>query len=302
MALPQIPKEKLFLIVGLILGIVAIFMVKTYVDQERAAERQKAKKALADIQAKQTAVLVAKKDIPRGVSIESEILEVAIVPNQYLQPQAVTSLHRIAGMVTLAPISKGEQISLSKLAFSQQGAAAGTLAAATPVGKRAITISVDNIAALSGMIRPGDFVDVIALVSMPQQTAQAKQVTQSTVMPLFQNVLILAVGQDRGAFQEADARYKKEEKKEISPLITLALNPEEASLIAFVQEQGKIRLVLRSPEDSQIEPVQSANWDSLFQYLMSKGIVKPEAKEEPKAVESVEIYRGLNKERIPLSK
>lgn len=308
------PKQRLILIIGIILALIAVFFIKVYLDEQRSLYREQAKKALKNIQANQTAVLVAKEDIPRGAAIDPDILETKIVPNQYLQPQAVTSLDRIAGMVAIASISAGEQLSLTKLANPKQ-AGGGGLAESTPVGKRAITISVDNISSLAGMIKPSDYVDVIAMVPVPVQGPDGKQALQVAVMPLFQNVLVLAIGQNTGTIIQApsEGRYKKEEKKEASPLITLALSPQEASLIAFVQEQGKIRLVLRSPADSQIEQVKPASWDTLFQYVMPKETreqpkeVEPPPppepkKEEPKPIDYVEIYRGTNKERVPLSK
>lgn len=297
-------KQRLILIIGIALGLLAVFMAKVYIDQQRSIIQDQAKKAVAQIQASQTAVLVAKKDILRGTVIEPEMLETAIIPNQYIQPQAVASLDRIAGMIAVAPISKGEQISLSKLSYSkQEGAGGGSLAEATPIGKRAVTISVDNLASLAGMVKSGDYVDIIAMLPVPVQTAEGKQATQAAVMPLFQNVLVLAVGQEIGAIAMAqpESRYKREEKREASPspLITLALNPQEASLIAFVQEQGRIRLILRSPADSKIESLQPASWETLFQYLMPREAVKAQVPDESAGY--VEIYRGMSKERIPLS-
>lgn len=292
-------QQQIILSSGIVLAVIAVFMVNAYINQQRQNIQEQAKKALVNIQANQTAVLVAKKEIPRGTAIDAEMLETAIIPNQYIQPQTVTSLDRISGMVTIAPITKGEQISLTKLSSSRL---TGGLAEATPVGKRAITISVDNIASLAGMIKPGDYVDVIAMVAVPVQTPEGKVASQVAVMPLFQNVMVLAVGQETGVSIQPEARYKKEEKKEASPLITLALNPQEANLIAFVQEQGKIRLVLRSPADSQIEPIQLANWDTLFQYVMPKEAHPELKKGELEAAEYVEVYRGLNKEKMPLSK
>jgi hypothetical protein len=45
--------------------------------------------------------------------------------------------------------------------------------------------------------------------------------------------------------------------------------PQEANLLTFAQEaQGKIRLVLRSPADAQIEPAEPASWDTLFQKII----------------------------------
>jgi len=128
------------------------------------------------------------------------------------------------------------------------------------------------------------------------------------VVPLFQNVLVLAVGRDLGAQLSSDSRYRKEEAPAGgSPLITLALTPQEANLMAFITEQGKVRLVLRSPADSKIEPIQPAGWESLFQYLIPQlpGQAKEQAQEimpEKEKPREVEIYRGLKRETIAVSK
>lgn len=291
-------KQKMFLIGGIVFGILAVFMLNSYIQQQRQTAEEEAKR---EVRGNQTTVLVAKQDLVKGIFIDAKMLSSEIVPNQYLQPQAVTSLDRIDGMVTVAQISKGEQITLNKLAYAR---GQESLASAIPIGKRAITVNVDNISSLLGMIKPGDYVDVISLVPVPAQTPEGKQVTQVGVIPLFQNVLVLAVGQDTGA--PGVGKNKKEEKREESPLITLALNPQEANIIAFVQEQGKIRLSLRSPGDSQIQSIQPASWDTVMQYAMPNMINKDapqEAKKpEPQAEGYVEVYRGLNKERVPIYK
>lgn len=302
-------KQRIILIVGIVLGLIAVFMTKVYLDQQRQNIEESSKKKVesirAELQSSQVSVLVAKQDIPRGSVINPDSLEIGIVPNQFVQPQAVTSLDRIVGMLTLAPISKGEQITLSKLAQSRQ---AGGLAEITPVGKRAITISVDDISSLAGMIKAGDYVDMIAMLAVPVQAADGQQTVQGAVVPLFQNVLILAVGQDIGAPMptSSDSRYQTQERSGgSSGLITVALTPQEANLIAFVQEQqGKIRLVLRSPADSQVQPMQATNWDTLFQYLMPQAAQNATGAEAmpAEAVSYVEVYRGTAKEIVPLSK
>jgi pilus assembly protein CpaB len=191
-------KQRLILIIGIILGVVAVVMLNVYLTQQKRKVDEDAQKKVEtiknELQTNQTAVLIAKEDILRGAAIASTQLEVKIIPNQFVQPQAVTSLDRVSGMLTIAPISKGEQVTLSKLTYPKQSAGEG-LAGVTPPGKRAITISVDNISSLAGMIKPGDYVDIITQVNIPVQTPQGQQVSQ-VVIPLFQNVLILAVGQD----------------------------------------------------------------------------------------------------------
>jgi len=298
-------RQKIIIIIGVILALMAVFMTKAYIDQQRNQVIDEAKRKIASIEQNisknEVKVLVANKDIPRGAAITADNMETNIVPEQYRQPQAVASADRAVGMVAVVPISKGEQISLNKLAQPRQ---LGGLAEGTPVGKRATTIAVDNIASVGGLVKPGDYVDVMALVPVPVATTEGKQVNQMAVMPLFQNVLVLAVGQDIGSIGSAAAVKKEAENRSANPpLITLALDPQDANLIAFVQEQGKLRLTLRSPADSQMQATQPASWDTLFKYLMpaQKEVPEPETKDAA-ATDYVEIYRGLNKEKMPLSK
>ncbi len=305
-------KQKVILIIGIVLAVLSLIFVNIYLGQQRQAIKEEARRQVATFQANfqesQTSVLVAKEDIPKGAPVELDKLAVAIVPREAVQPQAANSLDRIEGMVALIPIPAGDQITLAKVSKPTM---AGGLAAVTPIGKRAVTVSVDNIAALVGMIKPGDYVDVISLVPVPVDTPEGRQ-TEAAVIPLFQNILVLAVGQDIGGPQSTiESRYRREERpQEISPLITLALTPQEANFVSFVQEQGKIRLILRSPADSQIQVVQPANWATLFNYVMpitreeaAREEAKPEIIGEPRARgDTVEIYRGLNKESMVLSK
>lgn len=301
-------RKKLPLIIGVLLSLVAAYLIKVYTDQQRQVIIEDARKSIERIQTEQVPVLVAVKDIPKGSAIEKDSVGAAIVPMQHVQPQAATSLDRVAGMIAVVPISRGEQITLNKLMSAKEiTTTGGSLAMVTPIGKRAVTISVDDISGVGGMIRPGDYVDIVAMAAIPVSTPEGKEVSRSAAVPLFQNVLVLAIGQETGAVLLEEGRYKKEEKKEISPLITLALNPQEANFLAFVQEQAKIRLSLRSPSDAKIEPLQPANWDSLFQYLMPRELLEAKQKEaekiaEPEPGEYIEIYRGLSKEKIPLSK
>jgi len=304
-----IEKQKLILISGVVLGVVAILMTKVYLDQQRQEAEAQAKKSLVKMQANQTVVLVAKHDIPIGSVIESNMIDSSIVPNQFIQPQVATSIDRVLGMISLAPISKGEQISLSKLSKARKEGGGSGLAGNTPAGKRAISIAVDNIASVSGMVMPGDYVDVIATLQVPVQGPNGQMASQVAVVPLFQNVLVLAVGQNTGSVSKTGGRYDEKEASS-SGLITLALGPQEANLIAFVQEQGKMRLTLRSPADANVEPVVPASWDTLFQYIMPQQNNVEKAAAEAKAAtaavdtatEYVEVFRGLNKEKVSLSK
>jgi len=289
------------------LSLMAVVMVKMYLDQQRRSYSVRAKMEINKIQADQSAILVAQSEIRKGTIIEPGMLVTKIFPNQYVAPQAVSSLDRIAGMIATADIGEDEQVTLTKVAPTTS---ISGLAAATPVGKRAITIAVDSVSTLSGMLKPGDYVDVLTAVQIPVQTQEGERSAQVAVVPLLQNVLVLAMGQSTASVPKGESRYRKEEgsaETTTTPFVTLAVTPQEATLVAFVQEQGKIRLVLRSPADSQVEPIQPASWETLFQYIMpaQEGAQSTEANKEPEKpappTSYVEIYRGLRKEKVPLS-
>jgi pilus assembly protein CpaB len=234
------------------------------------------------------------------------MLETKVIPNRFVEPSAVTSLDRVSGMKVVVPIHKGEQITLNKLATVAQ-ARGESLAMATPVGKRAITISVDQITGLSGMIKPGDYVDVIALLPIPVQRGDNKQTTQVATIPLFQKVLVVAVGNELISGGSGSKRKhvisfgssRSSAKRKDTSIVTLALPPREASLLSFVAEQGRVRLVMRSPADAKVKLIPPANWQTLFQYIDSTLPKQPRpVVREPK---KIEIYRGLQKDYITIS-
>lgn len=292
-------KKQLLLISGVVLAIIGVVMGKVYLDQERAKIETQARIDAKKTQENLVEVLFAKSAIAEGSTIEVDNVDIKRLSRNQAAQDAVTSLGRVSGMTVTSPIAKGEMITLSKLSRQQSG----DLAAATPPGKRAISINVDALASLGGMIKPQDYVDVIAMIPIAVPAAEGKTATQLAVVPLFQNVLVLAVGtQTIAPAAQRPARYGSETpaKSEPASLITLALAPEEASLIAFVQEQGKIRLSLRSPVDAKLESVRPASWDTLFQYLSPPQAPQAEARVEQKPEATVEIYRGLTKEEVPL--
>lgn len=280
-------KKRMPLIVAIIMAIAAVAAVNTYIKQKETSILGRQKKE------QMGEVLVAKDDIPAGTVLNEDMILVQVLPLRFIQPRAAGVSDRVVGRATSIPIAKGGQILLTQLTLPGKET---TLAAKTPPGKRAITISVDNIAALSGMIKPGDRVDVLGIVPIPMQS-QGQVVAQLMNLPLFQDVLILAVGtQITSEAQTVDRYGKKEAPKETSPLITLALNPQEANLLAFVQEQGKVRLVLRSPTDTEVQRTAPATFDTLLQYAAPEMLMQP-----TQAPPTVEIYRGLKKEEVPLT-
>ena len=277
--------------------------------QERVRLANQAKQNLAAFQENTVDIVLAKADIPSGKLISENMLYTQRVDKNSLPAEAATSVARVVDRISTVPIKEKHIIPVDKLVWPTTKET--TLAAKTPIGKRAMTISVDNISSLLGMIKPGDYVDVIGVIPLPVEV-EGKQAAEPATVPLFQNVLILSVGTELGAASEKEStsRRKASEftpKESAAPLITLSLSPEEANILAFVKEQGKIQLILRSPGDAQTRPVQPTSWATVLKYLfpqidleaMEKGSGKKE--EVKKDIPQVEIVRGFKKEVIPLS-
>jgi pilus assembly protein CpaB len=291
--------EKRGILVAIGAAFLATVLIVAWLNQEQKRQSDDLNKRFKELHANIIDAIFAEKDIPQGTTITEDMLFTKPASKNSLPADAATSLSRVIDRAATVNIKKGSLISSEMI-----GWLAGketTLAMKTPIGKRAITIPVDNIASLMGMVKPGDYVDVISLILIPT-IVDGKQGSQPATVSLFQNVQVIAVGYQLGRDQEPEPgtrrRREEPESRGVSPMITLALGPEEANLLAFVQEQGKIRLVLRSPGDAKTtETVVPASWETLLKYLYPNvDFSKPAVKEEPK----VEVIRGFKKEMIPL--
>ncbi|MDD5477947.1 MAG: Flp pilus assembly protein CpaB [Candidatus Omnitrophica bacterium] len=290
-------RRKFPLIIAVVCGIAAIILLNLYLksregeiwDKMRQAE-QKAQAAKPKVT--MGVVLVAKREIPVQTPITAEDLTFRQVPMEYIQPGAVTSLEQVIGQIASGPIGAEEQILSTKLL--PPGNIGKTLSEITPEGKRAVTVSVDNLVSIAGLLKPGDYVDIFALIALPKKTiSQTKEESDPRLISLFQGVQVLAMGNELVASKSKT----KENAATAAQTVTFALTPQEAVLLSFVQEHGKIKLALRSSQDTKVEAVAPADWDTLLNYLSTSQGEKAGLEGQP----VVEIYRGLQKEIVPLS-
>jgi len=300
-------KKKLLIVVALACGILAVVLGRMYIaEKEAALEKEKAKIKRAEeeraVQARKklVSVLVAARNIAPGVPITAEDLASRELPEDYVQPGAISASQNLVGVVAQVQILQGEQILRGRLGAPPEKPK--VLSEITPKGKRAVPVVIDNISSLIGLLQPGDYVDALAIINPPPgsnlyalavsnpSVGQGGRNEQKLVtLPLFQNVLVLAVG------AEMNSSTGGKTVKGSSNTVTLSLNPQESALVSFIQEQGKIRLIMRSNSDVSQAQVDPVNWDNLFDYLY------PKAREQGKVPVTVEVYRGLQKEVIPLS-
>jgi pilus assembly protein CpaB len=214
------------LLIAIILAIGTGWLTLTYLTSLRPAPNQL------------RAVLVATQEIPARVHIAATMFQSEMRPAQSLEPDAISNPNQAIGTLTLVTIPAGGQITLSKVGTN--------VALALPVrlrpGMRAVSIAIDRVKGVSGMILPGDRVDVIAIPPVPSQGPPPKAVT------ILRGIRILAVGTN---LEDPTATPSPEEMA--SATVTLEVNPKQADLLAWADANSNLRLALRSPR----EPIRS---------------------------------------------
>ncbi|MDP8265709.1 MAG: Flp pilus assembly protein CpaB [Candidatus Aceula meridiana] len=152
---------------------------------------------------------------------------------------------------------------------------ADSLALRTPSNKRAITIQIQTLSAVGGLLNPGDYVDILAHLDIPLDLENPAQAFK-TIVTLFQHVQILAIGTN--VSQPSD--FESHQKAGSLP-ITFAVDPQQAELLTFAEKNGKLQLILRSPEEDLSYQVEPANWGSLEKYLQETQGIDINAPAEP---------------------
>jgi pilus assembly protein CpaB len=183
-------------------------------------------------------VWVAMADIKSGDVLSPQNLKLEQWPKEKIPPGALGKLDQIENKHTRAAIYQGEPVLEKKLRVS------GTSSADTiPTGFRAYTVQGDAVNSHGGLLHPGDRVDVLVYVN------KSFGMVETGTKTILQDIKVFAVNDQTTPPDEksADAITAK--------TVTLLVTPSQAEKAALAAEIGKIRLVIRAPDDkSPVNP------------------------------------------------
>src|SRR5579862_2005756 len=128
-------------------------------------------------------IIVAAAEIPARAPITAAMLVRVTRPSSAVEPDAVTDPNQIVGSLALITIPAGGTITASKIGK----AAAQALPVRLTPGMRAVSIQIDRVKGVSGLVQPGDRVDVIAIP--PRATDQPPPAAT-----ILRGVRVLALG------------------------------------------------------------------------------------------------------------
>lgn len=229
---PKINTNWLLLGVAIALGVGAVVMSNHLIQRRMAQLEEEANSG------KQTvAVVVAKRDMQRGEPISSEAMAVREVPAEFVHADAIRP-DQFAGMERqrlAVPMKRGDVL----LPVHSEGNGDQVFSATLKKGLRALTFEVDAVNSISGMLRPGDRIDLIYSARPMNAGSEEGDVTA----PLLSNVSVLATDQKLTKREDEAGRERS------FATITLEVSPLDANRIIVAKESGRLTAVLRHPED-----------------------------------------------------
>ena len=228
-------KNVIILLIALILGAFAAYTANSYI-RSRITSAEAALKHGDS----RTRVVVAKQDLPRGTLITPEVVAVRNIPKKYTHADGITpaTFDAATNQHLEFQVRAGEELLWAQL----DGGKSPTFSARLSKGFRALTFQVDEINSISGMLRPGDKIDLIATLKKKFGSKE-----RDVAFPLLQNVPVIATGQQVGKSNE---NVDGSQAKRSYSTITLQVDPENAKRIIIAHSAGTLTAVLRNPDDS----------------------------------------------------
>jgi len=181
-------------------------------------------------------VIVAARSLQYGAVLTADTLTEVQWPSASVPPGAFSTRDALLGpggqRTVLASIAQNEPILASKVTGPGQR---GSLSAVIEDGMEAVTIRVDDVLGVAGLVQPGDRVNVMWTYYERKSNASGKPASDVAYsVRLLQNVRVLAIDQvlDRGS-QAKPAKA-----------VTVEVDAEGARKVALSQNAGQLSLAL----------------------------------------------------------
>lgn len=229
-------RSGLLFMAALGFGALAVFGVRGYLAERIEIEKARLVPAQAMVE-----IVVARRDLEAGAVVDPDSMAVREVPVDLVPGSAVRPerFDQHLGARIGQPMRSGEPL----LAGAIVGGEASTFSTRIRAGIRAMSVLVDEVNSVSGMLQPGDRIDLLFTVRPP--AAPGMPPAQEVTSTLMQDLAVLATGRqiraDRG--DSAGMRH--------FTAITVEVSPTQAQELIVAQRSGKLTAMLRNPDDRQ---------------------------------------------------
>lgn len=234
-------------------GLLAALGAHSYIQERVAVERSRIGAAHERIE-----VLVAARALQRGDVLGSDNLAIRALPREVIPGGALSPsrIDAVQGLRLQWPMQPGEPL-LASAVFAAESAG---LSSRLKHGVRALTIAVDETNALSGLLQPGDRIDLLLSWRPTPVAGMALPELTRTVM---QDVVVIATGRHARATPVDDAPGRT------FSAITVEVDPEQAQKLIVAQRSGRLTAILRNPGDRE------AHEDRVLDVHEVMGVARP---------------------------
>lgn len=248
-------KQKIVLVASIVIGLIAFMLTNKYLRDERARLYEGAHRI---------PIIVAARALPAGTVLQFEDLALSQVFASAVGQNVFgpDDQNLVIGKRLRFPLTRGEPLWWSHVDLPEHGE--GGLASMIRSGLRALSIPIAGPAAVSGLVMPGDRVDILGTFTFPSRTHEGE--LESVTLTMLQDVSVLATGQQLardislGGMEPRGSSYS---------MITFEVTPREAELLVFAQHvRGQLHLSLRHGEDVHFErDLPSVNFEHIENHL-----------------------------------
>jgi len=221
------PKSMILIVIALGCGLVAAMGISQVLNAKGNDGRD---------EIEMTEVFVAATEVNLGDVLAKEMLKLEAWPSDRVPEGALSSLEDVEGQRPNQRLYAGEVILQAKL-IDGNGSDGAT--DKIPVGYVAHTIDVEVSDTGSGLLRPGDRVDILVYLR------QSCEIGKARAKRVLQNVRVFAVD-DRITRDTEDGVVK-------AKTVTLLVKPGQDELLLLADEKGTLRLVMRRGDDQEAE-------------------------------------------------
>jgi pilus assembly protein CpaB len=180
-------------------------------------------------------VVVTARPLGVGVMVKPADIKVVKIATSAFPKGGFSKVEDVLDRPVISNMLLEEPVLEGRLAAKGSGLG---LAPTIPVGMRAVTVRVNDVASVSGFVLPGMRVDVLVTGRPPTSEGDMT----STVL---QNMLVLSAG----TTIQADARGQAIQ----APTVTLLATPEQSETLTLAGNEGRLQLVLRNSSDQNVE-------------------------------------------------
>ena len=176
---------------------------------------------------RQSTALVATRDLSIGTRIQDSDIALRRINPASVPAGVLKSSDQAIGQVVSSPILEGQFLDARQVAPSKNASLLGT-GLDVPAGYRIIGLPIAPAAAVGGVLKPGDRVDVMAIPNPSKAATLADEPAPVPVM-IGKNVLVIGLRTDQGTqVDQADHGLNAGYTKPGSVLLAIAQNEESA--------------------------------------------------------------------------